>query len=297
MVAVEVAASCHLPRARRIARYGVALALSTGLGLSPTVPARATEPAYTAASTDATLAGATSTDAASAEATATASRRRAEEHHRRGLELYDDGALDRALDEFELAYSASHNHQVLFNIGQLHYRLGDAARARQALERFLLEGGERVPEARREEVARQLLELAPHTGPVIGAVDQRSPELGRPPPASPQGNRLPPKLVITWASAAVLTLGAAGTGIATYLSSRHYDQSLRASVHTSPESARDDLDRQRDRVQNLAFATDALIAAGLAAAGLALYMTLSDSPPGQPVSLARPGQPPIVVEF
>jgi len=41
-------------------------------------------------------------------------------HHRRGIELYDDGDFRLALVEFEPAYAISKNYKILFNIGQVH---------------------------------------------------------------------------------------------------------------------------------------------------------------------------------
>ena len=69
----------------------------------------------------------------------------ARQHHRRGLELYDEGDFRLALVEFERAYSVGHNFKILFNIGQVHFQLNGYAKARLALEQYLKEGGAAVP--------------------------------------------------------------------------------------------------------------------------------------------------------
>lgn len=81
------------------------------------------------------------------------------ELYKRGLALYDAGDPEAALASFERAYAISSNHQLLFNIGQIHYAQRRFARARAALERYLDEGSSRVPRQRREAVQRQLAEL------------------------------------------------------------------------------------------------------------------------------------------
>ncbi len=84
-------------------------------------------------------------------------------HHRRGLELYDEGDYRLALVEFERAHSLSHNDKILFNIGQVHYQLMSYAKARLALERYLALGGSQLAEKRRREVERDLATLRTRT--------------------------------------------------------------------------------------------------------------------------------------
>jgi len=87
----------------------------------------------------------------------------ARQHHRRGLELYDEGDFRLALVEFERAYSVGHNFKILFNIGQVHFQLNGYAKARLALEQYLKEGGAAVPEARRASVEKDLATLRGRT--------------------------------------------------------------------------------------------------------------------------------------
>lgn len=86
-------------------------------------------------------------------------RKAAGEHYQRGLELADRGDYQVALDEFERAYALSPNFAVLYNIGQADVELGRPQKAIEALERYLDDGKDKVPRARRGEVERQLAQL------------------------------------------------------------------------------------------------------------------------------------------
>lgn len=83
----------------------------------------------------------------------------AAEHHKKALELYDAGDTALALVEFERAYAANGNYKALFNIGEIHFQLGNYAKAREALEKFLAEGGSAIPEARRSAVEQDIAKL------------------------------------------------------------------------------------------------------------------------------------------
>lgn len=204
-------------------------------------------------------------------------------HYREGVRLYDAGALAAALEAFEQAYRASGNYQVLFNIAQLHYRLGQLSRARQALERYAELGGSRLNASRRELIARQLQELEQRTARAPLARDRSQNEL---PPSAPASRvvALPPPAppargaaMVAWSTAGALGLGAAGSGLATLLTSRHYDR-LRAHPTTgSGTSARARLDTQRGLVRHLALATDLLALASVASAATGLYFELGSS--------------------
>ena len=84
-------------------------------------------------------------------------------HHRRGLELYDEGDYRLALVEFERAYEISHNFKILYNIGQVHYQLTRYARARRAFEQYLATGADGIPAKRREDVEKDLESLKGRT--------------------------------------------------------------------------------------------------------------------------------------
>jgi tetratricopeptide (TPR) repeat protein len=74
----------------------------------------------------------------------------------RGLKLYSEGEYRLAVIEFERTYELVPNYRVLFNIGQVRIQLGDYARARLALERYLREGDGELPPARLESVKGDL---------------------------------------------------------------------------------------------------------------------------------------------
>ncbi|MBK6691184.1 MAG: PEGA domain-containing protein [Myxococcales bacterium] len=85
------------------------------------------------------------------EAVATASA-----HFERGVRLFEEGDPKLALVEFRRSYEAVPDFRTLYNIGQVELKLGAFAAARRTLERYLAEGGERVPEARREAAKKNL---------------------------------------------------------------------------------------------------------------------------------------------
>jgi tetratricopeptide (TPR) repeat protein len=87
----------------------------------------------------------------SAEAVAEAGQR-----YDRGLKLYSEGEYRLAVIEFERTYQLVPDYRVLYNIGQVRIQLGDYARARLALERYLREGGAQLSAARVEAVKGDL---------------------------------------------------------------------------------------------------------------------------------------------
>jgi hypothetical protein len=90
--------------------------------------------------------------------------RSAEAHFNQGVEFYQEGALEAALEAFQQAYDEVPNFRVLFNIAQVHYALNDYASSLRALERYLAEGGDRVPSDRRSQVADEIERLRERVG-------------------------------------------------------------------------------------------------------------------------------------
>lgn len=117
-------------------------------------------PPSTSASVPAGAAPAAATGETSGEGPAVVEAR---EHHRRGLELFDEGDYKLALVEFERAYALVRSYKVLYNIGQVQLQLTHYAKARLALEQYLREGGEGIPEKRRADVERDLATLRTRT--------------------------------------------------------------------------------------------------------------------------------------
>lgn len=105
----------------------------------------------TLATEEARAADASPSPAPSAEAVAEAGQR-----YDRGLKLYSEGEYRLAVIEFERTYELVPDYRVLYNIGQVRIQLGNYARARLALERYLREGGDQLPPARLEAVKGDL---------------------------------------------------------------------------------------------------------------------------------------------
>jgi len=135
-----------------VVRPCAALAFALAFIVAAVAPARAEEPAPAAPVIQAPASD--PLDEATEQARA---------HHRRGLELYDEGDFRLALVEFERAYSVGHSFKVLFNIGQVHFQLYNYAKARLALEQYLREGGAAINEQRRAIVEKDLATLRART--------------------------------------------------------------------------------------------------------------------------------------
>jgi len=88
-------------------------------------------------------------------------------HHRRGLQLYDEGDYRLAVVELERAYEISRSYKVLFNIGQVYFQLNAYAKARRALEQYLRDGGAEIAEARRADVEKDLATLRTRTATLV----------------------------------------------------------------------------------------------------------------------------------
>jgi len=96
-------------------------------------------------------------------------------HYARGVDLANKNSYAEALQEFNQAYIVSPEFAVLYNIGECHLALGHPTDASEALSRYLRDGGERIPPARRELVKQQLEMLE----------SGRVPELQPPPRPAP----------------------------------------------------------------------------------------------------------------
>lgn len=140
------------PNLAKEARVGVGCLVFACVSLVSHI-ARADDPPSTA-TPPSTSAGEPPVDQATIEARA---------HHRRGLELYDEGDYRLALVEFQRAYEVGKSYKTLFNIGQVYFQLQNYAKARLTLEQYLAQGGSAIPEARRAEVEKDLASLEKRT--------------------------------------------------------------------------------------------------------------------------------------
>jgi PEGA domain len=111
--------------------------------LSASVPALAAE--------GASAPGSTPPGSASAgEEKATPAVEEAGRRYDRGLKFYSEGDYRLAVIEFERTYELVPDYRVLYNIGQVRIQLGEYARARKALQRYLQEGkGQLKPDRER----------------------------------------------------------------------------------------------------------------------------------------------------
>lgn len=81
-------------------------------------------------------------------------------HYAHGFELAKSGAYEGALQEFNAAYTISPQFAVLYNIGQAQVALDHPTQAIEVLGKYLSEGKERIPEARRQKVQAQMASLS-----------------------------------------------------------------------------------------------------------------------------------------
>ncbi len=87
------------------------------------------------------------------------SREEARSRYERGKQLYEEGAFDAALIEFQRAYDLAPSYKILFNIGQVHRQRNDYASALRVFERYLKEGGAEVDARRRGDIEKEINQL------------------------------------------------------------------------------------------------------------------------------------------
>jgi hypothetical protein len=90
---------------------------------------------------------------------AAADQKDAQEHFKRGKELYDESNFAGALAEFNRAYESFPTYKLLYNIGTVHEAMSDAARAYSAFTRYLSEGGDEIAAKRRADVTAAVEKL------------------------------------------------------------------------------------------------------------------------------------------
>jgi hypothetical protein len=78
----------------------------------------------------------------------------------RGVQLYEAENYEGALVEFNTAYKLSGNYKLLYNIGICQSALKDYAAATESFNKYLLDGGAEVSEARQKDVKDRLSKLA-----------------------------------------------------------------------------------------------------------------------------------------
>ena len=93
---------------------------------------------------------------APAQAAQAGDKEEARKHYDRALELADDGQPEGAIVEFRRSYDLTHHFAVLYNIGHVYVSLARPVEAVDAYERYLTDGGKKIPAARRAEVEQEI---------------------------------------------------------------------------------------------------------------------------------------------
>lgn len=104
--------------------------------------------------------------AAALSSTPAASRKEAATHFQRGISLYKEANYAAALSEFKAAYTAVPSWEVLYNLGLCQRRLFQYGAAIRSFDRYLGEGGAKVPGDRRASVAQELEQIRALTAPI-----------------------------------------------------------------------------------------------------------------------------------
>lgn len=125
------------------------------------------EPANKSPDAPAVTSGTPSEAAVEPAVNAKEAKKKAKEHFETGLRLYEDGDYALALIEFERAYSFVPDFRVLYNIGQVSIQLARYARASQALEQYLKNGGAKIPAARVTSVRNDMKMLEGRTAHLL----------------------------------------------------------------------------------------------------------------------------------
>lgn len=95
-----------------------------------------------------------------------AGRKEAATHFQRGISLYKEANYAAALSEFKAAYTAVPSWEVLYNLGLCQRRLFQYGAAIRSFDRYLGEGGAKVPGDRRASVAQELEQIRALTAPI-----------------------------------------------------------------------------------------------------------------------------------
>lgn len=112
--------------------------------------------------------GATKKEDAKKEAQA---KKEAADHYKKGVALFKEGDFASALAEFRAAYQALPSFEVLYNLGLTERRLFKYGQAVRTLNRYLEEGGKKVPQDRRDSVESELSQIRALTSKVTVTVE------------------------------------------------------------------------------------------------------------------------------
>ena len=88
------------------------------------------------------------------------------EHFNNGVQLYSEGAYDAALVEFREANRLSPHWRVRYNLGQVHFQMGEYADAIREFRGYLKEGGSEIDPERRASVEQYVAQLRVRIGSI-----------------------------------------------------------------------------------------------------------------------------------
>jgi len=97
--------------------------------------------------------------------------REARDRYDNAVKLYEEGAYDAALVELNRAAELRPSYKLYYNIGQVRYAMHDYAAAMDAYRRYLEQGGDKIPSSRRDQVQKELSELAQRVAKLTIDVD------------------------------------------------------------------------------------------------------------------------------
>jgi hypothetical protein len=97
--------------------------------------------------------------------------REARERYDSAIKLYEDGAYDAALVELNRAAELRPSYKLYYNIAQVRFAMHDYAAAMDAYRQYLDKGGDKIPGARRDQVQKELANLAQRVAKLSVEVD------------------------------------------------------------------------------------------------------------------------------
>jgi hypothetical protein len=98
-------------------------------------------------------------------------------HYARGIELANNAGYEAALQEFTAAYALSPQFSVLYNIGQAQLALEHPSQAIELFARYLSEGKDQIPDARRQKVQALMASLSARLATLSISTDRPSADI------------------------------------------------------------------------------------------------------------------------
>jgi hypothetical protein len=109
--------------------------------------------------------------AVAAEGRAADPEREARERYDNAVKLYEEGAYDAALVELNRAAELRPSYKLYYNIAQVRFAMHDYVAAMEAYRQYLEKGGDKIPSSRRDQVQKELAQLAQRVSKLSVEVD------------------------------------------------------------------------------------------------------------------------------